>query len=67
MNEDRLSPCPFRLCQGPAKLIEIEIEDIDSNMHRAHRVICTRCGSQGPIGGRGDRGRARAIEMWEAR
>jgi hypothetical protein len=65
MNE--LAACPFAQCRGLAKLIEIEIDDFDQREHRVWRVICGKCGAQGPIGGRGDRGRERAQELWDSR
>lgn len=63
-----LRPCPFAYCRCPAKLIEIEVEDIEGRLHLIPRVIGTACGCQGPLAGMsGDMGKSIAMERWNSR
>lgn len=72
MSERRshLRPCPFAQCRNPdTMLVEMEIEDLFSfgRIERSWRVICPKCGVQGPWGGPGDRGKHKAAQLWNDR
>jgi len=45
----RLKLCPLKSCRGAAKLVE-QILEVDGAEYLRSRVICMRCGLQGPWG-----------------
>lgn len=61
-SKSELLLCPF--CHGRAVLKEIEREPDVGMCFPDYAVFCTQCGAVGPGGGSLDKGRKKAVELW---